>query len=332
MNQLVHVLRSALEKYNEEEDAQMELERRSSADGYSEIDSADEKRCARYGMSCDDISLDVITISSWLSADEAKAREEKRRRVGESADEERRVIAACGLLDRVAAGYVVIKPNRDDKRNSDRRRHCTDKKPHIKRRDRKVLVAEESKIKWVDSDLDEITTSISSSDSEEDVQCLMADDTDEKLSQTFEEVKAKNKCLKDKSEDARCLQLDESDSIKNELSKLHEVQKPFNDRTGLGFSSGKSSSSDTSTQSYLTYDKLKRMSFVKVSMMHDILQSVKYDDQIVSKMNKKGKFGIGYFELQNSKPSCIKNRLAKDRARADSQSSICTSRGVLQRR
>ncbi|KZV20664.1 hypothetical protein F511_31163 [Dorcoceras hygrometricum] len=35
-------------------------------------DSADEKRCARYGMSCDDINLDVITISSWLSADEAK--------------------------------------------------------------------------------------------------------------------------------------------------------------------------------------------------------------------------------------------------------------------
>ncbi|KZV36019.1 hypothetical protein F511_30484 [Dorcoceras hygrometricum] len=35
-------------------------------------DSADEKKCARYGMSCDDISLDVITISSWLSADEAK--------------------------------------------------------------------------------------------------------------------------------------------------------------------------------------------------------------------------------------------------------------------
>ncbi|KZV41392.1 hypothetical protein F511_10358 [Dorcoceras hygrometricum] len=29
-------------------------------------------RGAKYGMSCDDISLDVITISSWLSADEAK--------------------------------------------------------------------------------------------------------------------------------------------------------------------------------------------------------------------------------------------------------------------
>ncbi|KZV41601.1 hypothetical protein F511_15370 [Dorcoceras hygrometricum] len=30
------------------------------------------RRGARYGMSCDDISPDVITISSWLSADEAK--------------------------------------------------------------------------------------------------------------------------------------------------------------------------------------------------------------------------------------------------------------------
>ncbi|KZV07159.1 nuclear transcription factor Y subunit C-1 [Dorcoceras hygrometricum] len=30
------------------------------------------RRGASYGMSCDDISLDVITISSWLSADEAK--------------------------------------------------------------------------------------------------------------------------------------------------------------------------------------------------------------------------------------------------------------------
>ncbi|KZV41285.1 exopolygalacturonase-like [Dorcoceras hygrometricum] len=44
-------------------------------------DSADEKRCARYGMSCDDIILDVITISSWLSADETKRKKKKRRRV-----------------------------------------------------------------------------------------------------------------------------------------------------------------------------------------------------------------------------------------------------------
>ncbi|KZV16330.1 hypothetical protein F511_27149 [Dorcoceras hygrometricum] len=152
-----------------------------------------------------------------------------------------------------------------------------------------------------------------------------------KLSQTFEDVKAENECLKDKSDDASCLQLDESDSLNTELSKLkteneslrsksnvltsendrlnlvmsswkkssislgklHEVQKPFNDRTGLSLSSGESSSSDTSTQSYLTDDKLKRMSFVKSS----------------------------YAEPENSKPSWLKNRLDKDRAKAGSQSS-----------
>ncbi|KZV27814.1 vacuolar protein sorting-associated protein 26A [Dorcoceras hygrometricum] len=39
------------------------------------------------GMSCDDISLDVITISSWLSADESEAQKIMRRRAGDSADE-----------------------------------------------------------------------------------------------------------------------------------------------------------------------------------------------------------------------------------------------------
>ncbi|KZV57727.1 hypothetical protein F511_20557 [Dorcoceras hygrometricum] len=140
-----------------------------------------------------------------------------------------------------------------------------------------------------------------------------------KLSQTFKDVKAKNECLKDNSNDASCLQLADSDSLKTGLNKLHEVQKPFNDTTGLGFSSGESSSSDVRTQSYLTDDKLKRMSFVKVSMTHDTLESVKYDDQIVSKLNQKGKSGIGYAEPENSKPNWLKNRLDKDQAKAGSQ-------------
>ncbi|KZV31186.1 hypothetical protein F511_05659 [Dorcoceras hygrometricum] len=169
----------------------------------------------------------------------------------------------------------------------------------------KVLVVEESKSKWPDSDSDESTSSSSSSDSEEEVQCLMADDIDEKLSQTFEDVKAENESLKDKSDDASCLQLDDSDSLKTELSKLitenesfrsksneltsendrlnqvmsswtkssislgklHEVQKPFNDITGVGFSPGEISSSDSSTQSRLADDKLKRMSFVKANVI-----------------------------------------------------------------
>ncbi|KZV47086.1 hypothetical protein F511_07873 [Dorcoceras hygrometricum] len=98
--------------------------------------------------------------------------------------------------------------------------------------------------------------------------------------------------MKDKSDDARCLQLEDSDSLNTELSKLkieneslrskyneltsennrlnpvmsswtkssislgkvNEVQKPFNYRFGLGFISVEISSSDTSTQSYLTDD------------------------------------------------------------------------------
>ncbi|KZV14328.1 RNA polymerase sigma factor sigA [Dorcoceras hygrometricum] len=44
--------------------------------GYQQMRS-----CARFGMSCDDISLDVITISRWISADEAKREKLKRRRV-----------------------------------------------------------------------------------------------------------------------------------------------------------------------------------------------------------------------------------------------------------
>ncbi|KZV49734.1 hypothetical protein F511_23352 [Dorcoceras hygrometricum] len=52
----------------------MELERRSSAGSYSDQQRKIQqmRRGARFGMSCDDISLDVITISRWLSADEAK--------------------------------------------------------------------------------------------------------------------------------------------------------------------------------------------------------------------------------------------------------------------
>ncbi|KZV55935.1 hypothetical protein F511_29431 [Dorcoceras hygrometricum] len=139
-----------------------------------------------------------------------------------------------------------------------------------------------------------------------------------KLSQTFENVKAEYECLKDKSDDASRLQLDDSDSLKTELSKLHEVQKPFNDRIGLGFSPGESNSSDTSTQSNLADDKLKRMSFVKVSVIHDTFELVKYDDQNMSKLNQKGKFGIVYAEPENSKTSWIKNRLDMDRAKAGS--------------
>ncbi|KZV58611.1 hypothetical protein F511_11259 [Dorcoceras hygrometricum] len=47
----------------------MELERRRSAGSYCHQQL---RRCARYGINCDDISLDVITISRKRSADEVK--------------------------------------------------------------------------------------------------------------------------------------------------------------------------------------------------------------------------------------------------------------------
>ncbi|KZV20871.1 hypothetical protein F511_39604 [Dorcoceras hygrometricum] len=91
VNQLVQVLRSLLEKkkiqvistvdesinsrysrskkkknrkisWSEVADDEDQLER----------NSADEESCAYFGMSCDDISLDVITISRWISAEESQ--------------------------------------------------------------------------------------------------------------------------------------------------------------------------------------------------------------------------------------------------------------------
>ncbi|KZV43897.1 ATP binding protein [Dorcoceras hygrometricum] len=114
-----------------------------------------------------------------------------------------------------------------------------------------------------------------------------------KLSQTFEEIKAENGCLKNSSVEPSTAQLGETDSLQTELSKLkiendllrtkscelssenerlsqvmsswtkssislgklHETQKPLNDKFGLGFSFGESSSEETSTQSDLADDK-----------------------------------------------------------------------------
>ncbi|KZV43879.1 hypothetical protein F511_37328 [Dorcoceras hygrometricum] len=104
-----------------------------------------------------------------------------------------------------------------------------------------------------------------------------------KLSQTFEEVKAENMDLKNSSVEPSTVQLGETDSLQikltklkteneslrlrsceleseNErlnlvmsswtqssvsLSKLHETQKPLNDKSGLGFNASESSSGET---------------------------------------------------------------------------------------
>ncbi|KZV42398.1 hypothetical protein F511_25829 [Dorcoceras hygrometricum] len=139
-----------------------------------------------------------------------------------------------------------------------------------------------------------------------------------KLSQTFEKIKAENICLKSSSVEPSTAQLGDSDILKIELSKLkieneslrnrsckltseneklnhvmsswtkssvslgklHETQKPLNDKTGLGFSVGESSSEETSTQSDLADGKFKKMNFVKASVVrpraHNRVKSQKH--------------------------------------------------------
>ncbi|KZV37117.1 hypothetical protein F511_12752 [Dorcoceras hygrometricum] len=181
-----------------------------------------------------------------------------------------------------------------------------------------------------------------------------------KLSHSFEEVKAENIDLKNSSAEPSAVELFEADSLKIELSKLtaenellreesselkaeierlnelviswnqssrslhklQESQKPANDITGLGFNSSENSEGETSTQSQAAYDKFNKMSFVKASVTYDCCESMKYDDQTLPKLNQEGKAGIGYPRPENSKPSWLKNKLDKDKAKAGSKSSV----------
>ncbi|KZV47099.1 hypothetical protein F511_36115 [Dorcoceras hygrometricum] len=106
------------------------------------------------------------------------------------------------------------------------------------------------------------------------------------------------------------------------LDKLCEIQKPANDGTGLGFNTSESSFGETCTQSNLAHDKLKKMSFVKASVIHDPCESVRYDDQILELLNKKGKARIGYDRPKSSKSGWLKNRLDKEKAKAGSKSFV----------
>ncbi|KZV21079.1 hypothetical protein F511_36540 [Dorcoceras hygrometricum] len=157
-----------------------------------------------------------------------------------------------------------------------------------------------------------------------------------KPSQAFEEIKSENNGLKNSSVEPITAQLGETDSlqtglsklkIENDslrikscelsyenarlnhvmsswtkysvyLSKLHETQKPLNDKSGLGFSFGESSSEKTSTQSNPANDKFKKMNFVKASVTHDVCESVKYDDQFTGQLNHKGKNGMVTLSLR----------------------------------
>ncbi|KZV39484.1 hypothetical protein F511_30287 [Dorcoceras hygrometricum] len=238
----------------------------------------------------------------------------------------------------------------------------SDKRPNRKNDRKVLVAEESNKNwADSDLDYTSSSSSSSDSDPKE-VHCLMADQTttEDELSQTFEEVKAENNSLKNSSVESSTAQLEDINSLKTELSKLmiendllrnmsceiksenerlnevmsswkksfvslsklHETQKPQNDKSGLGFCVGESSSEGTSTQSDLAYEKFKTMNFVKASVIHNAYESVKYDDQTSGKLNPKGKAGIGYIRPENSKPSWLKNIFDKDKAKAGSKSSV----------
>ncbi|KZV38477.1 hypothetical protein F511_37153 [Dorcoceras hygrometricum] len=181
-----------------------------------------------------------------------------------------------------------------------------------------------------------------------------------KLSHSFEEIKAENISLKNSSIESSSEELEDIESLKTELSKLmiendllrnesselkaevekltkemsswnqsaralhklQESQKSVYDRTVLGFSSSESSEGETSTQSQLVYDKFNKMSFVKSNVIYDCYESITFDDLKSHKLNDNGKDRIGFQRPENSKPSWLKNKLDKDKAKAGSKSFV----------
>ncbi|XP_073151039.1 uncharacterized protein [Henckelia pumila] len=155
----------------------------------------------------------------------------------------------CGKPGHFIADCTKPKSN-DQKQLFERRRGKEDKRTSREGRDQRVLVADESKSKWAESDSDNPNTGSSSDDSDDEkVECLMADIEEEAeevfdfgspefthsdlvtalhemaneyktLSKEFEEVKAERADLKDKSSESSCMQRKELDGLKVKLSLL----------------------------------------------------------------------------------------------------------------
>ncbi|KZV30621.1 hypothetical protein F511_44069 [Dorcoceras hygrometricum] len=64
------------------------------------------------------------------------------------------------------------------------------------------------------------------------------------------------------------------------------------------------------------------MSFVKADMIYDCFESITFDDHNSPKLSDNGKVGIGFQRPENSKPSWLKNKLDKDKAKAGSKSFV----------
>ncbi|KZV38709.1 hypothetical protein F511_18699 [Dorcoceras hygrometricum] len=151
----------------------------------------------------------------------------------------------------------------------------------------------------VDSEKSSSETS-SSRESEDEVQCLMADGTDEvfdfcqyriqtrgpcttlndmvqeykKLTQSFEEVKAERESCATKAE-----LVSSSDMSSASLDKLHGAMKPSGDKIGLGYNSNENSTSKTICTPQLERIKFQTMNFVK-SSTGQLIEAQSVEDKI----------------------------------------------------
>ncbi|KZV39881.1 chromatin structure-remodeling complex protein SYD [Dorcoceras hygrometricum] len=132
------------------------------------------------------------------------------------------------------------------------------------------MVAEESNIKWADSDSDESTSSSSSSDSEEEeVHFLMEDDNDEpalsKLTTENEELRSRSQEMMNVNQLLAEI-ISSWTKSSTSLQKFQGAMKPSGDKSGLGYGSDERNIAETCTHPNMDRSKLQTMNFVKSSM------------------------------------------------------------------
>ncbi|KZV30455.1 hypothetical protein F511_23380 [Dorcoceras hygrometricum] len=245
------------------------------------------------------------------------------------------------------------KPKQDTKRQPDcNHRDRKEKKVYRKRRSEKAMVAEENKSPWADTDSEESSSGTSSScDSDEEVQCLMVDDANEKLSQSFEEVKSEKESratkvelvgsdevqaalskLSTENEELRIRSqemLNENQRLaeiisswtksSTSLQKLQGAMKPFGDKSGLGYGSDERSMAEPSTHPTLDRPKLQTKNFVKSSMGQPEEEKSDESKIAVKPQIWQGRYyGLGYTALENPKESWLRKRVEQIRGQPKS--------------
>ncbi|KZV27976.1 hypothetical protein F511_06451 [Dorcoceras hygrometricum] len=141
----------------------------------------------------------------------------------------------------------------------------SDRRPN-RNNDRKVLMAEESTKSWADTDSDSSSSSSSSSSDskQEEVHCLMADQTSEDEVFDFANIEFTREDL---------------------IDALNDMVKEYK------------------------------------NLSHSF-EEIKVEKKTSPKLNHQVKAGIGFQRPENSKPSWIKNKLDKDKAKAGSKSFV----------